>query len=214
MRFPPSPETPVRLVHLGDSYTCGEGVPESRAWPTLLHKGIEREGFIVESTQVIARTGWTSRDLLKKLEEMPSGPGPCDYVTLCIGVNNQYRGHAVALFEQDLLQLIRIAGSWLCEPMKGLLLLSIPDWGASPFAQDRDTDAISREIDTFNAGAAIIAQQARIPFFDWTPLSREFFGRAGAFAADGLHPSTMQHRAWSNALLPVFLGESAPADLK
>jgi len=214
MTFPPLPETPVRLLHLGDSYTCGEGVPENRAWPALLRKGIEEAGGVVDSWRIIARTGWTSRDLLRELEACGDDMGFFHYITLCTGVNNQYRGHPVALYEQELLQLMRIAGGWLHEPLRGLLLLSIPDWGASAFAGDRDTDAISREIDTFNAAAALIARQAGVPFFDWTDLTRQFHNRPGAFAADGLHPSAIQHKAWAEALLPVFVEERRSPFLK
>ena len=199
----PLPEEPLQLLHLGDSYTCAEGIPADSGWTALLRSDLERLGRHIARQQVIARTGWTVRELLEAVEAAALGPG-WDFVTLCIGVNNQYRGLDPADYASDLRILVHTARACLRDTGQ-LLLLSIPDWGASPFASGRDPSRIAREIDACNRIVRQIAREQALPFLDWTPLSRQFARDPAAFAPDGLHPSATQHQAWATAVLSFLL---------
>lgn len=201
----PLPEGPLQLLHLGDSYTCAEGIPAESGWTVLLRNDLERMGWQIARQQVIARTGWTSGELLEAVEAAGLCP-QWDLVTICIGVNNQYQGMAPEAYARDLESLVDLAKACLRDRGQ-LLLLSIPDWGVSPFAIDRDPSRIAREIDAFNRISAQIAQKQALPFLDWAPLSRRFARDPSAFAVDGLHPSAVQQGEWAKALL-AFLQES------
>jgi lysophospholipase L1-like esterase len=85
------------------------------------------------------------------------------------------------------------------------MVLSIPDWGATPFgrASGRDTAQIARELDAYNAAAADIATHRGVVFVDITPLSRELGDRPGMLVDDGLHPSAAMYAEWTGLALPV-----------
>ncbi len=206
MTIRPSPEAKqpraLRFLHLGDSYTCAEGIDTQDGWPAQFARLVSTGNVRVGEQKIIARTGWTTGELLVALNQSPPA-GDWDLVTLCIGVNNQYRGLNVDVFAAELEQLIKLATGLLVDNSAGLHLLSIPDWSASPFARDRDRDRpeISRRIDRFNSSARTLADKFNIVFHDWTPLTRGFSENASGFIADGLHPSALQHRAWAEWLV-------------
>lgn len=205
MSHPPSPERYWRFLHLGDSYTCAEGIDPEEGWPAQLHHRLEATGDPVREGRILAQNGWTCEDLLTALRDASLNPD-WDRITVCIGVNNQYRGLDPASFRLELEQLVQEARFLLHQPPDGLLLLSIPDWGVSPFARDRDREAIAREIDAFNTVVRTVALKTQVPFLDWTPLSRRFAAQPDAFAPDGLHPSASQYAAWVDFLLESKLG--------
>ncbi len=190
-----SPEA-LKLLHLGDSYTCAEGIDPANGWPALLAEFIRATGRTVGKQRIIARTGWTSGELLEALEEQDPGEG-WNLVTLCIGVNNQYRGLSVDTFRDELGQLIRRGREASGDLWPGLHLLSIPDWGVSLFAEGRDRRRIADEIDAFNQCLLSCGRDSELPVHDLAALSRKLGARTGAFASDGLHPSEIQHRIWA-----------------
>jgi lysophospholipase L1-like esterase len=201
----PSPDQPLRLLHLGDSYTCAEGIDLKEGWPFQLRQLMEESGVQVAETHILAHTGWTSGELLTALRGA-SLKADWDWITLCIGVNNQYRGLDPASFRLELEQLVQEARLLLRQPPDGLVLLSIPDWGVSPFAKDRDREAIAAEIDAFNAVVRTIALKTQVPFLDWTPLTRTFADQPSAFTSDDLHPSATQYAAWAEFIAESQLG--------
>jgi lysophospholipase L1-like esterase len=205
MSSPPSPDQPLRILHLGDSYTCAQGISPEEGWPFQVRRLLEGRGVRIEESRQIAKTGWTCAELLAALRS--SGLEPeWDVIMVCVGVNNQYRGLDPASFRLELEQLVQEVRLLLRQPPDGLLLLSIPDWGVSPFARERDSEAIADEIDAFNAVVRTVALKTQVPFIDWTPLSREFAGQPDAFAPDGLHPSASQYAAWAAFLVESQLG--------
>jgi lysophospholipase L1-like esterase len=201
----PLPEQQLRLLHLGDSYTCAEGIDPEGGWPFQVRRLLEGRGVRVAETRQIAKTGWTCAELLAGMRSADLKPD-WDRITICIGVNNQYRGLDPASFRLELEQLVQEARLLLRKPPDGLLLLSIPDWGVSPFARDRDREAVAGEIDAFNAVVRTIALKTRVPFLDWTPLTRTFADQPSAFAPDDLHPSASQYAAWAKFIAELQLG--------
>ena len=118
---------------LGDSYTIGEGVPLYDSYPYQAVQLLRKTGKNFYAPEIIARTGWTTDELAAAIARTRLLPH-YDLVTLLIGVNNQYRGRDLeeygVQFEQILHQAIGLA-----QPQGSVLVLSIPDWGVSPFAR-------------------------------------------------------------------------------
>jgi len=208
---------PMRFLALGDSYTIGEGVPEADRWPRQLAAALRADGIALADPRIIATTGWTTDELSAALDvaQAASGQtgkaqplGQFDFVSLLIGVNNQYRGRDVAeyrvQFDALLQRSIALAGG----RADRVLVLSIPDWGVTPFARARDRDAaqIALELDAYNAAAKEVSDQRGVAFVDITPVSRARGGGAGMLVDDGLHPSTAMYAQWSALALPVARG--------
>jgi len=193
----------LRFLALGDSYTIGEGVAPDERWPLQLVARLRGEGIDIGEPRIVATTGWTTDELSAAMETADFTP-PYAMVTLLIGVNNQYRGRGVDEYRaqfRDLLQrAIRLAGGIAAH----VIVVSIPDWGVTPFAarEGRDAAAIAREIDAFNTIASAEAASAGAARIDVTSISRAPESR-GELVGDGLHPSGAQYARWVEAILPV-----------
>jgi len=186
------------MLCLGDSYTVGEGVAPSERWPERLGQALARRGELVGPPQVIARTGWTTDDLLAALDgAAPAGPRPL--VTLLVGVNDQYRGRSAesyrASFRRVLARAVSVAGS-----ASRVVVLSVPDWGVSPFGAHRDRARIAREIDAYNAVNRAETARAGAQWVDVTEPTRAAGADPTAYAADGLHPSPALYDRWLSRL--------------
>jgi lysophospholipase L1-like esterase len=83
-----------------------------------------------------------------------------------------------------------------------VIVLSIPDWGVTPFAEGRDRAAIAREIDEFNLVNREESEKAGAHYFDITPASRRAAGEPALIAEDGLHPSSNMYTMWAEMVLP------------
>ena len=79
-------------------------------------------------------------------------------------------------------------------------MLSIPDWGVTPFASGRDRDQIAREIDEYNAANKTISENYKVHYIDITPWTREAANDISLVASDGLHPSGKEYKRWSEKL--------------
>ncbi len=201
-----APAVPVSYLALGDSYTIGEGAAEADRWPVQLAKLAQQTGLGVQVPDIIARTGWTTAELQEAIAA--SGNHRTDYglVSLLIGVNNQYRGQGQALYRTEFRQLLATAEQFAGGRAGHVLVLSIPDWGQTPFAKGRDQDQIGREIDQFNAVARDECRQAGIAYVDITFLTRAAASDASQFVSDGLHYTGPQMRLWAQQALPVVQG--------
>ena len=177
---------------------------DNNRWPNQLVKSLEKESIFINPLQIIARTGWTTSDLKMGIDNTALD-FPYDWVSLLIGVNNQYQGKSIevfkAEFEQLLSQVILFAGS----KKNRVFVVSIPDWGKMPFAKDRNREHIALEIDNFNQVIYEVCAREEIQFIDITPLSRTVGSKPEFIAADGLHPSGTQYAAWVDEILPFFL---------
>ena len=194
----------ARYLALGDSYTMGEGVGTAERWPGQLAALLRRAGVAIGDPVVIARTGWTTDDLAAGIEaDAPAGP--FDLVTLLIGVNDQYRGRRLDVYRGRMRALLRRAVSFAGGRPGRLVVLSIPDWGAAPFAEGRDRRRIAAAIDRFNAANREESMKAGARYVDVTAASRAAPAQEDAFAADGLHPSGRAYAAWARLALPAAL---------
>jgi lysophospholipase L1-like esterase len=198
--------TAIRWLALGDSYTIGEAVDAGSRWPQVLADALRAQGIAVAPVQFIAGTGWSTDELGAALEGSTLAP-PYDLVSLLIGVNNQYRGRDLDEYRVQFTDLLLRAVALAGDRAGRVLVLSIPDWGVTPFAAsgDRDRARIAREIDAFNATACEICAAHRVAWVDITPLSRDPGAQATQLAGDGLHPSAAQYALWAAHALPVAL---------
>ena len=190
-----------RYLALGDSYTIGESVAVEDRWPNQLAKLLEAEGIQTELT-IIARTGWTVDELWQGIQANPP-VGQYDLVTLLIGVNNQYRGYTLIGYREDFRFMLGKAIEYAGGKSDHVIVLSIPDWGVTPFAADRDIRVISQQIDKFNAVNVEETRLAGAHYVDVTDISRDAAKQPALIAADGLHPSGQMYAMWAEETLPV-----------
>ena len=196
--------TTIRYLALGDSYTIGEKVPAQERWPVQLAERLRAKGITVEGPEIIAKTGWTTADLSAALETA-NPQGPYDLVTLLIGVNNQYRGQELAAYRQAFRALLARAVELAGGEAERVVVLSIPDWGATPYGFSRKRDRISAEIDAFNVANREETEAAGAYYVDITPLSRQDAADRTLVASDGLHPSGLMYGQWVDLAWPVVV---------
>ena len=177
-----------RYLALGDSYTIGESVDASERFPAQLARTLN-----LGEPEIIARTGWTT-DELNAAIDAANPQGPYDLVTLLIGVNNQYRGRSADEYRTQFTALLQRAIGFAGGDASKVVVVSIPDWGVTPFAKDRDRAKIASEIDQFNAVNREEAAKAGAHYAGITAISRG--GDAALVAGDGLHPSGKQYAEW------------------
>jgi lysophospholipase L1-like esterase len=199
---PPSMVKPMRFLALGDSYTIGESVPEVERWPVQLVGRLRQEGLAFSDPQIIARTGWTTGELADGIEQAEVSP-PYDLVSLLIGVNNQYRGYPQEAYREEFASLLDQAIIFAGGDPQRVLVLSIPDWGVTPFAAGSDVKAIAADIDAFNAINREESERRGVHSIDVTPLSRQAAEDPSLIAADGLHPSGKMYSGWVELALPA-----------
>lgn len=192
---------PLRYLALGDSYTIGESVSAADRWPDQLARLLQDEGLEME-VAIIARTGWTVDELWEGIQARPP-EGVHDLVTLLIGVNDQYRGHPVDGYREDFRFMLGKAIEYAGGRPEKVIVLSIPDWGLTPFASDRRSEPISRQIDEFNAVNLEETRRAGAHYIDVTSISRRAADDPGLIADDGLHPSARMYTLWAEKALPV-----------
>jgi lysophospholipase L1-like esterase len=192
---------------LGDSYTIGEGVAEEDRWPARLAALLRDEGIALADPRIIATTGWTTDELASAMDAAEP-LGEWDFVSLLIGVNNQYRGRDVDDYVGEFATLLQRAIALAGGRAGRVLVLSIPDWGATAFARDsgRDLAQVAAELDAYNEAAKEICASLGVAFVDITGISRDRGDAPGMLAADGLHPSAAMHARWVEAVLPVARG--------
>lgn len=194
---------PLRYLALGDSYSIGEGVPEAGRWPVQLARALRAGGVTLDDPQIVATTGWTTDELDAGIDAA-APQGPFALVSLLIGVNNQYRGRSLDEYRTQFAALLERAIGFAGGHAERVLVLSIPDWGVTPFAraQGRDPDRTGSEIDAFNAVAADVCAGRGITFVDITPYSRVHGHEAEMLADDALHPSAAMYAGWTALALP------------
>ena len=193
---------------LGDSYTIGEQVPLAESFPyqtvqLLRQKNIigisgtdENHSHGFSAPEIIARTGWTTDELLHAMQATVFSP-VYDFVSLLIGVNNQYRGKGVKEFESEFNTLLKRAVDFASGKTKNVFVLSIPDWGFTPFAEGKDGKQISLEIDAYKTVCEKNARYEKCVYIDITTSQRnDVYSATDFLAPDKLHPSGKEYAKW------------------
>jgi lysophospholipase L1-like esterase len=191
----------VTYLALGDSYTIGESVPANQNFPSQLVTEMGNQGYSLASPVIIARTGWTTDELINAIKERGITQ-KFDFVTLLIGVNNQYRGYSSTTYRAEFVQLVNTAIAYANGNNKRVFVLSIPDWGVTPYATGRDRSQIAAQIDAFNAINASESSKAGVNYLSITEISRLAATDQSLNAPDGLHPSGKMYGLWVKQLAP------------
>jgi lysophospholipase L1-like esterase len=189
---------------LGDSYTIGEGVAVDERWPNQLVALLRKDKIAIDDPDIVARTGWTTDELSHAMEAHAFHP-PYAFVTLLIGVNNQYRGRDLDNYRVEFKALLERAITLAGGEPKHVVVVSSPDWGVTRFGKSsgRDTHEIARQLDAYNAANAQIATMLHCGYVDVTTISREGADRSDMLVGDGLHPSPAMYGRWAAAVLPA-----------
>ena len=197
---------PLSYLALGDSYTIGEGIDEAGRWPMQLARGLRDAGIAIADPRIIATTGWTT-DELSAAMDAAEPLGEWDVVSLLIGVNNQYRGRDVDDYLGEFTRLLQRAIALAGDRTDRVLVLSIPDWGVTPFAfaSGRDRQAIADDLDAYNAAAGELCEAHGVACVDITGISRDDGDEPAMLADDALHPSAAQYARWADVALPVAM---------
>ena len=196
-------ESSYSFIALGDSYTIGEGVNENERWPNQFVDVAYENGVDFDQPIIIAETGWKTYDLLNAINQT-NFTKKYDYVSLLIGVNNQFNSRPIDEFEQDLNDLM--------EEMKkikkndgSIIIISIPDWGYSPFGESSDMIDISSQIDLFNSSLRKFASTNNLKFVDVTEISRRGIDEPNLIAGDSLHPSGIMYLEWAKKIYEIWI---------
>ncbi len=184
---------------LGDSYTIGEQVPIHDNFPNQTVQLLRKQHFDVADPVIIATTGWTTDELAASIREHNIHE-TFSFVTLLIGVNNQYRGRSLENYRQEFVQLLDQAIVFAKGVAKNVFVLSIPDWGATPFADGRDRHQVAKEIDEYNAACKAITLDHKCQYLYITDSTRDHAMTPGFLAGDGLHPSAKEYEVWAERL--------------
>jgi lysophospholipase L1-like esterase len=194
----------MTYLALGDSYTIGESVLLTESFPHQAVQALRQKGMNVTAPEIIAKTGWTTDELQTAINNHKFLP-EYDFVSLLIGVNNQYRSYPVEQYEKEFEVLLKQAIKFAGGDAGHVVVLSIPDWGATPFAEGRDRQQIATEIDAYNAINKKISEHYNVHYTDITPGTKEAATDNTLVAADGLHPSGKEYERWAQKVAKHFV---------
>jgi hypothetical protein len=195
-----------RLLCLGDSYTIGEAVPLKDSFPHLLFRKLEKQRLKYYPPEIIAKTGWTTQETLDGMKGYAFHP-VYDWVTVLSGVNNQYRNNTITSYSIEFEILLRQAIALAGGRAKKVIVLSIPDWGCTPFAKDRDRKKIATAIDLFNKENKRLSLIHQVQYIDICPGSRQALTDVSLVATDGLHPSSLEYQKWADQIAAILIKE-------
>jgi len=191
------------LLCLGDSYTIGESIPLQASYPYQTIQLLRKAGLHFHAPEIIAQTGWTSFELADHLINWKLNES-YDYVCLLIGVNNQYRGLPITDFAGDFEFLLKKAIHLANKKSNHVLVLSIPDWTVTPFAEKQHKTGLGKEIDAYNELCKMISEKYHTHFIDVTMDSRKAAKDLSQLAADHLHYSAKTYAQWAKKVFEIL----------
>jgi len=207
--MPLSPNTNIKnytYLALGDSYTIGQNVAASENFPNQV-VSILKDTLNFQPARIVATTGWTTDALDRGITEANNTGtllSSYNFVSLLIGVNDQYRGRTVDNYKPAFEELLKKAIHFASDNPGHVVVISIPDWGVTPFAAARDRDKIAKEIDAYNSANKLIAQRYNVEYIDITPRTREAATDPSLITTDGLHPSGKEYKRWAERIAAFF----------
>lgn len=197
---PIKPDTVRSLLALGDSYTIGQSVLQIERFPAQTIEKLKALNVVFSQAEYIATTGWTTRNLINAINSNLPTRTNYDFVTLLIGVNNQYQGRSQQEYATEFTFLLNRAILYAGSKANRVAVLSIPDWSVTPFANGQNTALIARQIDSFNLINKQISLQMNVHYLDITLSTRMAIVDPTLIANDGLHPSGKEYTKWATML--------------
>lgn len=184
----------LSYLALGDSYTIGESVKPQDRWPIQLKNALDSNEIQLNSPKIIAKTGWRTDDMLNSAKKQLKDT-TFDVVSLLIGVNNEYQGRSPKSFESEFEKCLIYSIKKSNYGKKGVFVLSIPDYGYTPFGE-KNQASISERINDYNDICKRICKEYGVLHINITDLSRRAKEEGSLVADDGLHPSAQQYGLW------------------
>lgn len=202
--MPPKQDTIHSYLALGDSYTIGQSVAVEDRYPVQTVQLLFSDSIKFDPPEIIAQTGWTTANLLSRINSSPPTKTTYDIVTLLIGVNNQYQGLSQDQYRTEFTTLLNKAIQFAGNKTNRVIVLSIPDYSVTPYANNSDKVKISTQIDSFNLINKEISLAASVGYSDITPSTRMAATDPSLIAYDGLHPSGKEYAKWAAWLAPMI----------
>jgi len=199
----------TRILALGDSYTIGTSVTYAERWPVLLAEHLQAQGIATQPPTIVARNGWTTGNLLAALDAKPVETD-YDWVTLMIGVNNQFQGRSLAEYEQQLTALLSKAIDYAGKRPERVMVVSIPDWSASRFGRAAAAQ-VSPDIARFNHVLQAAVERVAAHFVNISGVVERARTDETYLASDGLHFSAKMHRLWVDLIAKQMIAEHKKA---
>lgn len=187
------------FLALGDSYTDATSELRKNAWPNQLRSFLQKKDIEYAEPEILAGPGWTTSKLLEEIETSALDTS-YDLVSLMIGVNNQYRGLEFEQFENEFDELLRKSVQLANNNPKNVFVVSIPNWGVTPFARLKDKTKITSEIARYNKYINEKCKTYKVLFIDVTALSLNMEVDKILIASDSLHPSKKMYRSWAKRM--------------
>ena len=204
--IPPEEPIVINILALGDSYTIGESVSINERWPVQLGDSLEFYGIVVNDIRIVAKTGWTTADLINAINNQ-FFTTKYDLVGLLIGVNNQFQGLSISEYQTQFQQLLETAISIAGNDTSRVFVLSIPDYSVTPTGSIFGGGNTSQQIDQFNDVNRNISEQFNVSYYYITPISRQASNNPDLIASDNLHFSGKMYSLWVKFILPDILSE-------
>lgn len=192
----------LSILALGDSYTAGTAIPEGEAWPNKLATTLADDGTEADLT-VVAGEGWNTKRLDREIDRSGVN-GTFDVVMLAIGVNDVILRFGLDNFREGLALLAEDVERHV-DPDGTVIVLSIPDFRAAPWGQERwDRDY---DVETYNEELRSLADDLDATYVDVTSVSGSAVGIPRLMAVDGVHFSGVMHDQWVELILAALPGE-------
>ena len=190
-----------KFLALGDSYTIGASVTVDERWPVQFLNELKLYTSAIDTLQIIATSGWRVDQLKYGMDNSNLEP-PYGLVSLLIGVNNQYQGQNANDFRPEFIEILEKSLKLVNNRKERFFVISIPDWGASPYGLVFDRAKVSKEIDEFNSVVKEESEKRGLRYFDITAISRRALIDRTLIASDGLHPSGEMYKLWVDKMIP------------
>lgn len=191
---------------LGDSYTIGESVPLYRSFPYQVVQLLRKKEYNFNAPEIIAKTGWTTDELQDGINNSTL-LSKYDFVTLLIGVNNQYRGRDAIEYKQQYEEILKKAIELANGKKERVIIISIPDYSVTAYAQAMDIEKISKEIEVLNSINKALSIQYKVQYVDITAGSKDAKNNPSLIAADGLHPAEKEYTKWAKKVVELITSQ-------
>ena len=86
-----------------------------------------------------------------------------------------------------------------------IIIISIPDWGYTPFGNSYNREEISSKINLFNNSLITFANINRLKYVDVTEISRRAINESNLIASDNLHPSGLMYLEWAKKIYETWI---------
>lgn len=183
--------------------------------PNTLATPATDKPIIENEIRVIAQNGWTTGDLKFGLAKANLIPAPAkqsfDWTVILIGVNNQFQNYPTTPrnldnFSNGFEQIVKNAINLSRNNANRVIVMSIPNWGKSPFGQRiisessdpvAETLAVSKEINTYNHLAKQIVSKYAVQWLDLGATLQAHVDDRSYYTQDGIHYSGKMHALWA-----------------